>query len=240
DLIHIQYESIEAITDAHDSVENGTQIIHEEIGSNDLFVLHSTKGNVEEKLKRCPYVLEKDLYIQRHTGIPLEPRGLLAVCDEQNRLTVYGAAKVVHFNHKILANLLDMDSQNIRLVENDTGGGFGVRGEFYPEDFLIPFAALKLGRPVKWIEDRLEHMQATNHSREQKHRVKVGFDQTGKIHTFQDEIYVDTGAYIRTHGVTVPELTQGMLPGPYDFQAIDIKTHVVATTKTPVGTYHGP
>src|SRR5699024_6323509 len=188
----------------------------------------------------CSNILEEDLYIQRHTGIPIEPRGLLAVCDKENHLTVYGAAKVVHFNHKILATLLGMDMEQIRLVENDVGGGFGVRGEFYPEDYLIPFIALKIGKPVKWIEDRLEHMQATNHSREQKHHVKVGFDHTGKIHLFQDDIFVDTGAYIRTHGITVPELTQGMLPGPYDFKAIEINTHTVATNKTPVGTYRGP
>lgn len=240
DLISIKYEPLPAITDTHESIKKETLLLHEEMNSNDLFVIHSKKGHVKEKLKECPYILEQDLYIQRHTGMPIEPRGLLAVSNRNHHLTVYGAAKVVHFNQNILANLLDMDINNIRLVENDVGGGFGVRGEFYPEDYLIPFAALKLDKPVKWIEDRLEHMQATNHSREQRHRVQVGFDETGKIHTFQDDIFVDTGAYIRTHGITVPELTQGMIPGPYDFEAIDIKTHVVATNKTPVGTYRGP
>lgn len=240
DLISIQYEPLPAITDAHQSVKSKTPLLHEEIGSNDLFIIHSKKGNMEETLKECPYVLEEDLYVQRHTGVPLEPRGLIAVCDKEDHLTVYGAAKVIHFNRHILATLLGMDMGKIRLVENDVGGAFGVRGEFYPEDYLIPFAALKLGKPVKWVEDRLEHMKATNHSREQKHHVKLGFDHTGKIHAFLDDIYVDTGAYIRTHGITVPELTQGMIPGPYDFRAIEINTHVVATNKTPVGTYRGP
>ncbi|WHY77116.1 xanthine dehydrogenase family protein molybdopterin-binding subunit [Neobacillus sp. WH10] len=240
DLIDIVYEPLAAITDVHKSIQPETDLLHPEIGSNDLFIIHSKKGNIEEQLEKCPYVLEEDLYVQRHSGIPMETRGLLAVVGEDKRLTVYGPTKVVHFNHQILARLLKKDPKDIRFIETDVGGGFGPRGEFYPEDYLIPYAALQLGRPVKWIEDRLEHMKATNHSREQKHHVKVGFDGKGRIHALKDEIFVDTGAYIRTHGVTVPVLTQGMFAGPYDIEALEFITHVVATNKTPTGTYRGP
>lgn len=238
--INIQYEPLTPVTDAEQAMNSGSPVLHPLIGSNDLFVIHSGKGQFNEQLGQCPYILEKELYVQRHTGIPLETRGLLAVCDDNEMLTVYGAAKVVHFNHQVLAKLLKKDSRTIRLVETDVGGGFGVRGEFYPEDYLIPFAALQIGRPVRWIEDRLEHIKTINHSREQKHHVTVGFDREGKILALRDEIYVDTGGYIRTHGITVPELTQGMIPGPYDIDAIELVTHVVATNKTPVGTYRGP
>lgn len=240
DRINIKYEPFTPITGVHQSIESGTPLLHEAIGSNDLFVIRTEKGELEEQLNKCQYFIEDNFYVQRHTGIPLETRGLVAVCESDQSITVYGAAKVVHFNQRILAKLLNKNIEEIRLIETDVGGGFGVRGEFYPEDYLIPFVALKTGKPVRWVEDRLEHMKSTNHSREQEHHVKVGFDKFGRINAFVDEIYVDTGAYIRTHGITVPELTQGMIPGPYDIPAIKINTHVIATNKTPTGTYRGP
>lgn len=240
DLIDIEYEPLLPIAEVYESLKPDAPLLHPEMGSNDLFMIHSEKGSFQNEIKKCQYVIEEELYVQRHSGVPMETRGVLALVDESNRLIVYGPTKVVHFNHQILAKLLNKNIESIRFIETEVGGGFGPRGEFYPEDYLIPYAALKLGKPVRWIEDRLEHMKTTNHSREQKHQVTVGFDETGRIHAFRDEIFVDTGAYIRTHGVTVPVLTQGMLPGPYDFKHIEMTTHVVATNKTPTGTYRGP
>jgi carbon-monoxide dehydrogenase large subunit len=243
ELVEIDYEPLAPVASVDQALSADAGLLHPAVGSNDLFVIHSQKGSVEEKLKESPHVLQEELYVQRHTGVPLETRGLLAVYDPNRtsgKLTVYGTTKVVHFNRQILARLLKQDESQIRCVETDVGGGFGPRGEFYPEDFLIPYAAMQIGRPVRWIEDRLEHLVATNHSRQQKHRVTVGFDEEGRILALRDEIFVDTGAYIRTHGVTVPALTQAMLPGPYDIEALELTTHVVATNKTPTGTYRGP
>jgi aerobic carbon-monoxide dehydrogenase large subunit len=240
DLVKVEYEVLPAITDVYQSLEPDAPLLHSDVGSNNLFVIHSRKGSFEERVKSCKHVLQEELYVQRHSGIPLETRGLLAVCDQNEKLTVYGAAKVVHFNHQVLAKLLNKRIEEIRLIETNCGGGFGPRGEFYPEDYLIPYAALQLKRPVRWIEDRLEHFKATNHSREQKHQVTVGFNDDGRIYALRDEIFVDQGGYIRTHGITVPGLTQAMFPGPYDFTDIEMITNVVATNKTPVGTYRGP
>ena len=123
---------------------------------------------------------------------------------------------------------------------SDAGGGFGVRGELYPEDLLVPYLARALGRPVKWIEDRAEHLVATNHSREQLHRLEAAFDDEHRLLALRDELWHDNGAYLRTHGVVVPELTLSMLPGPYRVPAYEGTAHVALTNKTPCGTYRAP
>ena len=122
---------------------------------------HAVLGDAAAAFKDAPYVGASSFRIQRHTALPMEPRGLLAEWDAvQGRLTVSGGAKVPFFNRRILAKEMGLPESAIEIVENDVGGGFGARGEFYPEDFLIPFAARHTGRPVKWTEDRRENLMA--------------------------------------------------------------------------------
>ena len=173
--------------------------------------------------------------------MPLEPRCLLAVPGrEPGALAIFGMTKVPVWNRDLLADLLGVDETLIRVHAIDAGGGFGVRGEFYPEDFLIPWLAIRLGRPVKWAEDRAEHLMAVNHSRQQYHRIAAAFDDGGRILALTDDIIHDNGAYCRTHGVAVPELTAAMLPGPYRVPAYRGRVRVVLTNKTPCGTYRAP
>ncbi len=145
-----------------------------------------------------------------------------------------------HFNRRVLADLLGHPEHLIHFIELEVGGGFGVRGEFYPEDFVVPWAAMRLGRPIQWIEDRREHMMATNHSRQQYHDVEIGVRRDGTIVALRDRFTVDLGAYIRTHGVVVPELTIALLPGPYRIPNYECEALCVMTNKTPTGTYRGP
>ena len=128
---------------------------------------------------------------QRRTGAPPTAGG---------RLTIWGPTKVTHFNRGVLAAMLGWPEHRIRLVEPEVGGGFGARGEFYPEDFLVPCAALRLGRPVKWIEDRVEHLSAINHSREQCYELALALDPDGRFLGLRAEMTNDMGAYLRTHG----------------------------------------
>ena len=153
---------------------------------------------------------------------------------------MWGAAKVVHTNRRILAALLGWDESRIRFVELDVGGGFGGRGEFYPEDFLIPFCAIRLGRPVAWTEDRAESLQALNHSREQVHQIAVALSSEGRLLALRDSFVLNTGAYVRTHGSVVPSLTAALLPGPYRWSAFQVTVRQVLTNKTPAGTYRAP
>jgi carbon-monoxide dehydrogenase large subunit len=237
----VAYEMLPAVTDIRTAIRAEAPLLHPMLGSNTLYTITSKKGDSNQALRESPYRLTLDFGIQRHAALPLETRGLVVIPDkEEGRIHVYGPTKVVHFNRIVLARLMNCDPALIHFIETDVGGGFGARGEFYPEDFLIPFIARNIGRPVRWIEDRMEHLKATNHAREQRHHLTVGFDENGRFLGLEAEIWVNTGAYIRTHGVTVPELTQAMLPGPYDWPAFHLITHVVVTNKTPMGTYRSP
>lgn len=198
-------------------------------------------GDPDAAFARAAHVVEIDLAIGRHSGVPLEPRCLLAVPGrEPGELAIFGMTKVPVWNRDLLADLLGVDETLIRVHAIDAGGGFGVRGEFYPEDFLIPWLALRLDRPVKWAEDRAEHLMAVNHSRQQYHRIAAAFDAGGRILALTDDVVQDNGAYCRTHGVAVPELTVAMLPGPYRVPAYRGRARVVLTNKTPCGTYRAP
>jgi aerobic carbon-monoxide dehydrogenase large subunit len=198
-------------------------------------------GDVEAAFAQARHVVRIELAIGRHSGVPLEPRCLLAVPDgDRGSLDIFGMTKVPVFNRDLLARLLGLDETLIHVHGVDAGGGFGVRGEFYPEDFLIPWLALTMGRPVKWSEDRAEHLVAVNHSRQQYHRIAAAFDDGGRILALADDVTHDNGAYCRTHGVAVPELTVAMLPGPYRVPAYRGQIRVVLTNKTPCGTYRAP
>ncbi len=198
-------------------------------------------GDTGAAFAAASHVVAIELAIGRHSGVPLEPRCLLAVPDpDRGALDIFGMTKVPVWNRDLLADMLGIDETLIRVHAVDAGGGFGVRGEFYPEDFLIPWLAAKTGRPVKWAEDRAEHLMAVNHSRQQYHRVAAAFDADGRILALKDDIIQDNGAYCRTHGVAVPELTAAMLPGPYRVPAYRGRVRVVLTNKTPCGTYRAP
>jgi aerobic carbon-monoxide dehydrogenase large subunit len=209
--------------------------------STEALVLRAGYGDIDAGFAAAHAVVAVDLVIGRHTGVPLETRGALANFDAaRDVLELYGAAKVPHRNRDALAHMLGRSTAAVVLKEGNTGGGFGVRGELYPEDFLVSIATLRLGRPVKWIEDRREHLMAANHSREQRHHARAAVDADGHILALEDEFDLDQGAYVRTHGARVVEMTLAMLPGPYRIPAYRGIGHFRLTNKTPAATYRAP
>ena len=205
-----------------------------------LVQLEARFGDVDAAFARADVVVRRRLRLQRLTAAPLETRGLLAEPDGAGRVTVWGAAKVKHWNRQAIATLLGLEPERVRLVEVDVGGGFGARGELYPEDVLVPLLALRLGRPVKWIEDRAEHLVAANHAREQVHDLEVAATREGRLLAFRDAARCDQGAYVRTQGLLPAMLPADHLPGPYAWEAFAVETAAVRTNRTPVGTYRGP
>ena len=189
----------------------------------------------------APYRRKERFAVQRHTAVCMEPRGLLARWDgAQTKLTVSGAAKVPFSTRRMLAKNMDLPEECIDMLEPDVGGGFGVRGEFYPEDFLIPYAARRLGRPVKWTEDRRENLMASNHSREMDAELELLCEGDGTIVALRGRVWVDVGAYFRANGTIPPRNVAQFLSGPYRVPHIHVESYAHLTNKTPIGTYRGP
>jgi carbon-monoxide dehydrogenase large subunit len=239
-LIETDIERLPAIADRHASAEDQS-LLFEEAGTNLAIRFRAVRGDAAAAFAGAPYVRRERFRTQRHMALPLEPRGLLAEWDAaRGRLTIYGGAKVLFFNRRTLAKQLGLAEAAIEIVENDVGGGFGARGEFYPEDFLIPFAARLAGRPVKWTEDRRENLMCINHAREAECEVEIACTREGTILGLRGHAYVDVGAYMRTNGAVGARNVAQFMSGPYRIPNIDIDVALQLTNKTPVGTYRGP
>jgi len=205
-------------------------------------VLRQGYGDVDAVFKTAPHIVELKLTSGRHSGVPLETRGALGRYDAaRDVLELHAAAKVPHRNKDLLARMLNRPPSSVQCYESHVGGGFGIRGELYPEDVLVCVAAMRLGRPVKWIEDRREHLVAANHSRHQHHHIRAAVTDDGEILAIDDVIYHDNGAYVRTHATRVAMMTCGVLPGPYRVPgAYRAVCHFRLTNKTPAATYRAP
>jgi CO/xanthine dehydrogenase Mo-binding subunit len=240
ELVWAELEELPAVLDARDGAARDAAQLRAG-ATNEVAVLTRGYGDVDRAFEEAAHVVAGEFRIGRHTGAPLETRGLLVDYDAgRDELTVWGATLVTHYHRRVLSRLLGMPLSRIRMRTTDSGGSFGVRGDFFPEDFLVAYLARRCERPVKWVEDRAEHLVATNHAREQLHRIEAAFDGAGHLLALRDEIWHDKGAYIRPTGVIVAEMTLGILPGPYRLPAYDASLHVVTTNKTPIGPYRAP
>jgi aerobic carbon-monoxide dehydrogenase large subunit len=237
--IQLSIDELPAVVVCQDS--KGVTELFPGSGSNCPVVLTASKGEVDKIFPTADYVRKEKFSVQRHGAMPMETRGLLAEWrSSEKRLVVYGAAKVPFFNRNLLAKMLEMQTEDVDLIEVDVGGGFGARGEFYPEDFLVPYAAKALQRPVRWIEDRREHFTAMNHAREMAGEIEIACMKDGTVVGLRGRVNVDIGAYVRTNGFTAPRNVAQFLSGPYHVPNIRVEAAVYVTNKTPAGTYRGP
>lgn len=236
----VDYDALDAVVDAHLAAE-GSALVHPERGSNVATHYQVGRGDVDRAFREAHHTRKQSFYVHRHSAVPLETRGLVAEWDTaQAQLRVWGAGKVPFANRAILADMLQLPPEAVAMIEVDIGGSFGVRGDFYPEDFLVPFAAKLLARPVKWIEDRRENLMATNHSREMHCELEIAVDAEGRILGMRGQVLSDLGAYVRTNsGVMAGKGTQ-FLQGPYAIANLGFEVRAVVTHKTPAGTYRGP
>lgn len=240
EAIEVRIESLPAVAEWHDAGRDQS-LLFEGPGTNRSLTFHAVRGDADAAFKNAPYTRRETLRTGRHYGLTMEPRGVMAEWDAaKGRLTISGAAKVPFFNRRILAKQIGLPEDAIDMIENDVGGGFGARGEFYPEDFLIPFAARHLNRPVKWVEDRRENLMAMNHAREAEVDVEIACTRDGKILALRGHAHVNMGAYMRTNGAVGARNIAQFMSGPYRIADVKLDVSLWMTNKTPVGTYRGP
>ena len=241
ELVEVVYEDLPAVTDARAAMAADAPRLHDKVPGNVPADFEVDTGDVERAFAECDLIIEETFETQRHAAVPLETRGLVAEYDEvRDVLTMWGPTKMTHTNWRILSELSGLPQSAIHFIEPAVGGGFGARGEFYPEDFLVPFAAMHFRRPVCWIEDRSENLKAMNQSREQSYRVRLGLRQDGTILAMDAEILFNMGGYTRTHGGLPVMASSAMLRGPLRIKNYHCHACCVLTNKTPVGTYRSP
>jgi carbon-monoxide dehydrogenase large subunit len=239
--VTVEFEPLAAVVDARAAGEPGAPLLFEAETTNVAATYTVAYGDVDGARGAADLVLRETIRVQRHTAVPMETRGAVAEWDPaRGVLSMWGMTKVPHFNRGVIAEHVGLAEHRVHFLQMDVGGAFGVRGELYPEDFLVALLALRTRRPVRWIEDRREHLQAANHSREQHHEIAVALRRDGTILGIHDRFWNDMGAYIRTHGATAPNNTAGYLPGPYRIPHYRAEIACVVTNKTPAGTYRAP
>jgi carbon-monoxide dehydrogenase large subunit len=238
-LVTAELDPLPAIADPEAALAPDAPLIHEHLRTNLFGAFSITKGDPAAALAQAPHRLQRRFYHHRYAAMPIECRGVAAVHDPRtDAVTIWSATQVVHWVRREAAAILGLPEARVRCVALDVGGGFGVKGHVYPEDLLIPFLARRLGRPVRWIEDRHEHLLCSAHSRDQLHDVEIGCDRDGRILALRDDFIVDCGAW-NPIGAGVPYNTAAHLCGPYKVEHLAVSGRTVATNKVPNTAYRG-
>jgi aerobic carbon-monoxide dehydrogenase large subunit len=241
-LIDVVYEPLPVCATVAAALAPGAPRLFEGTETNNVAVIRMRVGDADRALGEAALVMRDRFTYPRQTACALETRGLVAVPPDPRggELHLLGSTKCIHINRTILAPIFGIPPGALRLTEVDVGGGFGVRGELYPEDILVPLAALRAGRPVRWVEGRRESLMATNHARQVEHEIEIAFEQDGRIRAIRDVIRADIGAYVRTAGLVPAEFGAALLPGLYRVAHYACDLWSVVTNKTPVGTLRSP
>jgi CO/xanthine dehydrogenase Mo-binding subunit len=242
DRLDAVYEPLPACPSVAAALAPGAPRLFAGTDSNNVATITMRVGDADAALAAAAVRIRDRFDYPRQTAAALETRGLVAVppAASGGELHLIGSTKCIHINRTILAPIFGIPPGALRLTEVDVGGGFGVRGELYPEDILVPLAALKLGRPVKWVETRRENLMAANHAREVTYEIEIGFDDGGRILGMHTVIHADIGAYVRTAALVPAEFGASLLPGPYRVPNYSCDLWSVVTNKTPAGTLRSP
>jgi len=239
ELVEVDYEPLAPVTDMVAAAEAGGPLIHPAWGGNVAVHFQTGFGDVDAALRAADVSVRERFYIQRYVGMPIETRGVVAQWDRRDEsLTTWNATQVVHFVQQGLVAALDLPAHKIRVVAPDVGGGFGTKATGYAEDLLIPVAAIASRRPVKWTEDRREHMMAAAHARHQVHDIEIAARSDGTMLAVRDRIWLDLGAY-NVWGIVLPYNTVAHLLGPHRVPNFHVECRGVVTNKTPNAPYRG-
>src|SRR5207248_4157001 len=188
ELVMPDLDELPAVVDPEAALLPGAPIIHDRYGANLIGEFAIERGDAAGALARAPHRLKRRFYHHRYAAVPMECRGVVSEYDRRtDAVTIWSSTQVVHWVRREVATTLGLPEARVRCIALDVGGGFGGKGDAYPEDLLVTFLAHRLGRPVRWIEDRREHLMSATHSRDQLHDVEIGFDNDGRILAIRDD-----------------------------------------------------
>jgi carbon-monoxide dehydrogenase large subunit len=239
ELVALDLDALPAVVDPEAALRQGSPIVHDRYDTNLIGSFAVGKGDAAGVLASAPHRLKRRFYHHRYAAMPLECRGVVSEYDRRtDSLTHWSSTQVVHWVRREIATTLGLAEARVRVIALDVGGGFGGKGHAYPEDLLLPFLARRLGRPVRWIEERREHLMSATHSRDQLHDVEIGFDDDGHILAIRDDYIVDCGAW-NPIGSGVAYNTAVHLTGPYKIPHLAASGRIVATNKVPNAPYRG-
>ncbi len=239
ELIEAELIPLPPLAEAETALATGAVLIHEHLGRNVAAFLHTKKGDGAAAMDACPNRLSRRFVHHRYAAMPMETRGVVAEYDGRtDTLTVWSSTQIVHWVRREISTALDMPEERIRCIAPDVGGGFGGKGHVYPEDILVAWLAKKLDRPVKWVEDRHEHILNAAHSRDNIYDVEIGFDDDGRILAVTSSFLVDSGAYTPV-GAGIAGNSIAHMLGPYDIPHYETDCKIVLTNRTPNAPYRG-
>jgi len=238
--IVVDYAPRPVLGDLEAAVAPGAPRVHADLPDNIAAEVVQRKGDYAAARARAAHVIRRRFLYDRGASIPMETRGIVASWDgKADRLTIWDTTQAPVVIRNGLAGMLGLSERQVRVIAPFIGGGFGPKMMmFYPEEVLVPWIALRLERPVKWIEDRLEHFTATTHERSQIHEAEIALDADGRVLGVRDEFLMDTGAY-NPYGLTVPLNSQCTLLNCYDIPAYDSRFRAIFTNRTLVTPYRG-
>ena len=236
--VEVDYEVLPAAADCRDAVKPDAPLAHLSTPSNEAAVFKVGYGDVASAFRTAVHVFKEVLWHHRGCGHSLEGRAVLAAPGRDGRLTVWSSTQTPHLAKRSLADMLERDPESIRVIAPDVGGGFGPKAIFYAEEAVVAQAALRLGRPVKWTEDRREHFLSTTQERDQHWSVEVALDADGKLLGVRGTMLHDTGAYL-PWGVVLPFIAATTVPGPYVLPSYELNVTVAYTNKVPTTPVRG-
>src|SRR4030088_2786910 len=239
ELVQVEYEPLPVVI-TPEAASRPEHLVHEDVPGNVAAEMVQEVGSVAAALASTPHRKKLHFRFERGAASPLEARAIWAGWSaSEHKLTVYDSTQSPTSIRGGLAVLFSLPESSVEVIAPDVGGGFGPKIMlFYPDELLVPFAAMRLGRPVKWTEDRQEHFTAVNHERGQVHEVEVGFDDEGKLLALDVDFIHDGGAYT-PYGIILPIITAAQVPGPYRIPNYRVRFRDVYTNATPTSPYRG-